>query len=78
MGEDMLGCNTHLGKVLSKGGNACLRQGFGNPLALVLGEERKGGCSDFLGIERCILNSAACADMGADSFHDVMLMVVCG
>ncbi len=51
-----------------------LGQRFGLPLPLVLGEQRKGGSADPVGVERGVLYATGGADVGPDVFHGIRLV----
>ena len=69
VGECAFGTEAVVGAVLFEGFDALLRQRFGDPLPLVLGEERKRVGVDGRSVQGCVFHSAAGADMGSHSFH---------
>jgi hypothetical protein len=69
VGQYMFGCKAGALTITPKGIDAERFERRGSPLALILGKEREGRCSDLLRVQWRILYATANADMGSDVFH---------
>ena len=68
MGQDLLGCESEGHHVGFEFTDLLFGKWLGIPLALVFGKQSKSSGTNFICIERCVLNPPRCTYMGANPF----------
>jgi hypothetical protein len=75
MGQDLLRFESVFGAVGFKGFDTFIGKRFGDPLALIFGEQGKGIGSDFHRVQDGVFHSAAGAYVSSDIFHVILLSI---